>query len=96
MTEHTGIIEMLAKEPVDGIGVSDLAGRLKVSKATAYRRLQDLVEAGWCEQTPSGTYALSMKFGELAETVRKGYLAKADIITQRLGKLDAVTAPSAA
>ena len=92
MSELPQIVEILVKHPVEGVGVTDLAKRVATSKGTAYRRLQDLVEAGWAEKTAAETYVLSLKFGQLAETIRKGYLAHADMIQRRLSELEATPA----
>ena len=86
-------VELLAMEAVDGVGVTDLSRRLGVTKAKAYRTLQDLLEGGWCEQTKTERYVLSRPFGELAERIRKSYLAQADAISQRLERMNEVPAP---
>ena len=90
MSELPIIVEILTKHPVDGVGVTEVAKRTGLSKGTAFRRLHDLVEAGWAEQTEAEAYILSVRFGELAESIRKGYLARADMITRRLAAIDAV------
>ncbi len=92
MTEHTQIVEILALEPVDGVGVTDLAKRIGKDKSTTHRRLADLVEAGWCEQTATGNYILSAKFAAIAESIRKGLVARGDMIVRRLSQMDATQA----
>lgn len=83
------IMELLAKEAVRGAGPTEIGKRLGMDKATCYRRLSELVEAGWLERAEGGNYVPSVAFGQCAEAVRKSYLAHADIITKRLAALDA-------
>lgn len=87
------IMEILAQEAVAGAGPTELAKRLGMDKATVYRRLSELVESGWLERVEGGNYVPSIQFGRVAETVRKSYIAHADVITRRLAALDAA-APS--
>lgn len=64
-----GLVEVLADH--GPLGLSDLARRLDMSKATALRLLRTLAEKGWVEQeaAPSWTWALTRHFATLGRMV---------------------------
>lgn len=59
------IIELLAIEE-KGLGVSDIARRLNLTKSTAHRILNAITERGYLEKTSDGVYSLGIQFVELA------------------------------
>jgi len=87
------VIELLAAEPVDGLGPTLAGARLNMPKTTIYRILAELKDLGWCDQNPSGNYVLSTRFATLSERIRKGLVARGDMIVRRLGALDSVAQP---
>jgi len=95
-TEVFEIMELLAKHPVDGVGVTDLTGRLSSSKGTVHRRLQLLVDVGWAEENAHHRYVPSSRFGALAESIRKGLIARGDMIARRLEEMNSVAQPPSA
>lgn len=64
-------LEVLARSP-DPIGPARLAGRIGLDRATAGRLLFTLGEAGFAQPLANGTYRLSTKLLELANTAPLG------------------------
>lgn len=57
------IIEVLAEEQ-DGLGVTELANRVKLHKSTAHRLLSTLVRRNYVEKTEAGMYRIGLKLIE--------------------------------
>lgn len=57
------IIEVLAEER-DGLGVTELANRVKLHKSTAHRLLSTLVRRNYVEKTEAGMYRIGLKLIE--------------------------------
>ncbi len=93
------IIEVLAVEP-EGLGVTEIAGRLNLHKSTAHRLISTLAGRGYLEKTDSGNYKVGIKLiGAVScyinslelQTEARPYLAKitgALNLTAHLGVLD--------
>lgn len=59
------MLEVLATQK-DGLGISAIAQRTKLSKSTAHRIAASLVERGYVEHDTSGNYRLGLKYIEIA------------------------------
>lgn len=59
------IAELLSREQ-RGLGLTDIARRLRLNKSTVHRLLQSLKGRGYIEKTPEGGYRLGMEWIELS------------------------------
>ncbi|MDR3086275.1 MAG: IclR family transcriptional regulator [Christensenellaceae bacterium] len=71
------IVETLASEK-DGLGVTEIAGRVNLHKSTVHRLLSALSERGYVEQRTGGAYRLGMKLVELSSL----YLNQVELKTE--------------
>ncbi|MCL4768524.1 MAG: IclR family transcriptional regulator [Hyphomicrobiaceae bacterium] len=53
------VLDLMARSRT-ALRLSDVARAVDASRATAYQRLHTLVEAGWVEQVPDGSYRLAL------------------------------------
>lgn len=93
------IIEVLAVEP-EGLGVTEIAGRIHLHKSTVHRLISTLTARGYLEKTDAGNYKVGIKLiGAVScyinslelQTEARPYLAKitgALNLTAHLGVLD--------
>lgn len=93
------IIEVLSQEN-EGLGVTEIAGRIGLPKSTAHRIIATMADRGYINKTDKGTYKIGLKLIEAVscyinglelQTEARPYVAKitAELgLTSHLGVLD--------